>query len=726
MVRYSRIPLVFIFMTILLLSGSTNSVQPCYTANHTSFSASANQVAWLSNFEHRKSHVIQSSSGAGLNYSIRIVVHYGLGTDSGENVYCNTDCQSDFSDIRFTLDDGLTYLTYWLQEKSNGNYAIFWVKILDNLDSLDSTIYVYYGAEGISSESDGEATFSFFDDFSDSNLDLTKWNATVGVENTDFIVTEGELRIEPSTAEVYIFSNLDFSPGVAYYARVYFDNYRVSGFHEKNPATGYSVWSMTEDGASWRTLPYERVNIENEGDNGNKPDIPQMENQWQVHTIHWYSANHLEVKIDDIEKYDTTSSIPDGEPEIPVHFFCSDGDLNSYLYIDWIFVRKLVENEPSHGVWGSQEDRPSFLENWDYRKSHTILGSDGAGIGYQIRIRVQYGTGIDNGERVYCNLKCQTDFDDIRFTSSDGITLLPYWKEQYTGGNYAIFWVCIADNLDTDTTIYIYYGNQNALDESSGTDTFLLFDDFSSTMSSSLWDWDGASISDNNLVINSGNHFLKSDELFGPNTAIEARTQMGGNRRFNQGFGDEVPFWDDSNLVISHSADGQIHIFFTNEGDYGLSLSYPLNTWTVLSLCRGEDYCELWKDRTNMLSATHSSIPDSDLYAGFNTWGTSDDELTVDWVFVRKWLDDEPTHDDWGIEEDRTIPTSSTTTSTTETSGTTTTTSNTTVIIPPPPIDGSLVMLIGISIGGVVALVVVVIACMKSKIASGYAGYDYG
>ncbi|MFW9849853.1 MAG: DUF2341 domain-containing protein, partial [Candidatus Thorarchaeota archaeon] len=169
MVRYSRITLVLISITIILLSGSTSTLQPGYTANQEVFLNSSSQVTWLSSFEHRKSHVIQSSSGAGANYPIRIVVHYGLGTDNGENVFCNIECQSDFSDIRFTLDDGLTLLPYWLQEKSDGDYAIFWVKMLDNLDSEDATMYVYYGAEGIISESNGEATFSLFDDFSGSN-----------------------------------------------------------------------------------------------------------------------------------------------------------------------------------------------------------------------------------------------------------------------------------------------------------------------------------------------------------------------------------------------------------------------------------------------------------------------------------------------------------------------------------------------------------------------------
>lgn len=98
-------------------------------------------LGWL----YRKSHVIHSASGAGTNYPIRIVAHFGSGTDSGEDVYLNGHCRSDFGDIRFTGADGETPLDYWMEKKVDGNYAIFWVEIPDDLSISDATIYIYYG-----------------------------------------------------------------------------------------------------------------------------------------------------------------------------------------------------------------------------------------------------------------------------------------------------------------------------------------------------------------------------------------------------------------------------------------------------------------------------------------------------------------------------------------------------------------------------------------------------
>ena len=41
-------------------------------------------------WSYRKSHVINSAAGAGTDYQVKIVVHYGSGADSGENVYLNS------------------------------------------------------------------------------------------------------------------------------------------------------------------------------------------------------------------------------------------------------------------------------------------------------------------------------------------------------------------------------------------------------------------------------------------------------------------------------------------------------------------------------------------------------------------------------------------------------------------------------------------------------------
>jgi hypothetical protein len=67
--------------------------------------------SWLEGWGYRKSHVINPASGAGTNYQVRIVAHYGSGTDSGPDVYLNGRCRTDFGDIRFCYSPDTEVLT---------------------------------------------------------------------------------------------------------------------------------------------------------------------------------------------------------------------------------------------------------------------------------------------------------------------------------------------------------------------------------------------------------------------------------------------------------------------------------------------------------------------------------------------------------------------------------------------------------------------------------------
>jgi hypothetical protein len=114
-----------------------------------------------------------------------------------------------------------------------------------------------------------------------------------------------------------------------------------------------------------------------------------------------------------------------------------------------------------------------WLTGWQYRKSHVINPAGGAGTNYQIRIRVNFGSGIDGGENVYLNGKCRTDFGDIRFADDDGVTELAYWMESKVDSSYAVFWVKVADDLSTGSvTIYCYYGNPSATTTSNENNVF--------------------------------------------------------------------------------------------------------------------------------------------------------------------------------------------------------------------------------------------------------------
>jgi predicted GH43/DUF377 family glycosyl hydrolase len=62
---------------------------------------------------------------------------------------------------------------------------------------------------------------------------------------------------------------------------------------------------------------------------------------------------------------------------------------------------------------------------------------------------------------VYLHRKSNTDFSDLRFTASDGSTLLSYRAEFVTIGGGATFWVKLNANISVaDQTIYIYCGKR--------------------------------------------------------------------------------------------------------------------------------------------------------------------------------------------------------------------------------------------------------------------------
>jgi len=120
------------------------------------------------------------------------------------------------------------------------------------------------------------------------------------------------------------------------------------------------------------------------------------------------------------------------------------------------------------------------LEGWTYRKSITLSRASGAVNNYQMKLLVGESSGA-TGEDVDCGGHVAADFDDLRFTTSDGETLLDYWIESISGATpnqLATIWIEF-DTIGTGaTTFYMYYGNADAAAYSNGTNTFITFDDF--------------------------------------------------------------------------------------------------------------------------------------------------------------------------------------------------------------------------------------------------------
>ncbi|MBN2014479.1 MAG: DUF2341 domain-containing protein [Candidatus Altiarchaeota archaeon] len=125
----------------------------------------------------------------------------------------------------------------------------------------------------------------------------------------------------------------------------------------------------------------------------------------------------------------------------------------------------------------SCEPDKAYMISWDYRQPISFLNTAGNQTDYQVKINL-------NSSNVGSNWNWTNNGDDIRFTyynsSSDTEGLIPYWIESWNSTtNITLIWVNVPfmEN-NTNTTIYMYYGNPSAVSMNDGNATFVFFDDF--------------------------------------------------------------------------------------------------------------------------------------------------------------------------------------------------------------------------------------------------------
>jgi hypothetical protein len=310
------------------------------------------EADWLYGWQYRKSHALNSAAGAGTGYQIPITVYYGAGTDSGGNVYINGNGSTDFSDICFTDDDGTTVLSFWLESKTDGNNARFWVKVNDDLGS-NQTIYVYYSGRPSPSLSDGNGTFDFFDDFSG---DLSKWTkhkdgAVISIVSGYCDIQKGSIfafghAVLGSSATYSGFQNgiiqgkvylgTDAIPEVSFRGNFAGNTGYKSRFEGRNNNNGVSHLKPPYTDGSWGFI-------------GTNSTGNITKSAWLDFSL-TVSGTSLSVSCDGLT-YNNTDAAYAGPGEISLqqHF----GD---YARYDDIRVRKYVNPQPSHGTWQQEEE----------------------------------------------------------------------------------------------------------------------------------------------------------------------------------------------------------------------------------------------------------------------------------------------------------------------------------------------------------------------------------
>ena len=302
---------------------------------------------------------------------------------------------------------------------------------------------------------------------------------------------------------------------------------------------------------------------------------------------------------------------------------------------------------------------------WAYRKSHLITGSSGAGTNYQVRVIVHKAIGTDAGANVYLGTNVLDDFADVRFTTSNGTTLLDYWLEtgSLTSGTQATFWVEVAADLGSNQTIYIYYGNSGATTASNGANTFTLFDDFTgASLDASKWTKRGGGTPTfaGGLMTVSANSTDPSKIVAtgGPQTdnlAIVARFKVTGGTDADERAGVGI---HTANTTTPNGYNYVLHNFtahneasFLNDGNGWTTGTF---TWTTNTNYIMEVFYDGTNTRGRINYGTWSSTAMTGRtgYAALNIGSKTAATTTVwDWAFIRKCLTTEPAHSTWGTEE---------------------------------------------------------------------------
>ncbi|PIU55052.1 MAG: hypothetical protein COS89_08395, partial [Deltaproteobacteria bacterium CG07_land_8_20_14_0_80_38_7] len=288
-------------------------------------------------YTNRKAITITEKSGSELtDFQVQVDVTY------------EDSMQVDFDDVRFTDSDGTTSLNYWLETKTDSTSATFWVKVPSIKTSSTATIYMYYGNGSAESVSDGAATFEFFDDFSGSAIDETKWVIT---NATGFSVADGLLTGTSTTGRLTSVNT--FSEPIVIEARQIVNTVQTTSGHMV-----IGTYLSTSNAIGLIPTGDQTIWYRNNGQwLGAYSTAPAIATSWATYKLAAASGTvSLSMKNDDDSEYlGSTSNTISSEP-IAISKRYSD-DYTGYTYDadwDWIRTRQYASTEPTSEI-GSEE-----------------------------------------------------------------------------------------------------------------------------------------------------------------------------------------------------------------------------------------------------------------------------------------------------------------------------------------------------------------------------------
>lgn len=302
----------------------------------------------------------------------------------------------------------------------------------------------------------------------------------------------------------------------------------------------------------------------------------------------------------------------------------------------------------------------SYIDEYSYYKEITLTESNGDTLtDFQVPIVVYYGSGSDGTEsinsdtmiKIYLNSHSQTDFDDVRFSSSDD-NELDYWIQEKDDSNYAIFWVEIDTiTANDDTMFHIYYGNATTTTTSNGVNTFPLFDHFDDTsLNATLWNTVGTPSESGTIISLNDADTISSKISFGFGYAVYSSSiadeQDTTFLSFDEGYPLNILRLQNSDLYSNNDFD-KFQMVIREDGSSADTGQDGWNDfrsdYNVYSIRREDGTFVTFTQSDNSYKVITPYIPNGNCYAYVGVYDSSQEsQLDVDWIFVRKWIEDQP------------------------------------------------------------------------------------
>jgi PKD repeat protein len=270
-------------------------------------------------------------------------------------------------------------------------------------------------------------------------------------------------------------------------------------------------------------------------------------------------------------------------------------------------------------------------------------------------ISVYNTTGSDSGSSVYIGTKASDDtwLSDVRFTASDGTTLIDIWNETYYADHGDIWIECptIDDSAGWDG--YLYYGKSGASVVWNGTNTFpLLFDHFEGTsLDTGKWTFTGTPSISNSIVNLSSNGDRIQTILLGnipTNTSLIFRSSTPTTMYYAGYYNSSATMYS---LFYRLSDAGTYSAYSRYSGsESGTVITYTPG-YCKYELQRNGTYSLNYYTSNLLLTQKTTNVPIGTEGLRFIKLSATAGNILIDYVFVRSYQYPEPAVSTWGAEE---------------------------------------------------------------------------